>query len=96
MKQVINFLIGHCFLNFGNLSIRQFSRIPMDSEPAPFMANIFLYYENKWPLDAKKDLFKVHPNQLLKKSHHTSKIHLTFLGRLTKLTLFQTTHTLFL
>ena len=35
-------------------------------------------------------------NQLLKKSHHTSKIQPTFLGRLIKLTLFQTTYTLFL
>ena len=33
-------------------------------------------------------------NQLLKKSHRTFKIQPIFLGRLTKLTLFQTTHTL--
>ena len=35
-------------------------------------------------------------NQLLEKSYHTSKIQPIFLGRLTKLTLFHTTPTLFL
>ena len=34
-------------------------------------------------------------SQLLKKSHHTSKIRPIFLGRLTKLALLQATHTLF-
>ena len=35
-------------------------------------------------------------NQLLKKSHRTSKIQPTFLEKLTKFNLFQTTHTFFL
>ena len=35
----------------------------MASDPAPFMANLFLYYfKNKWLLDTKKtDLHKVSP-----------------------------------
>ena len=48
LKLVINFLLDNCFLNFGSLSFRQIIEIPMGSDPAPFMANLFLYYyDNK-------------------------------------------------
>ena len=56
LKLTINFLLDNCFfVKFGNLSFPQITGIPMGSDPAPFMANLFLYYdENKWLLGTKK------------------------------------------
>ena len=57
---IIDFILGNCFLNFGNLSFQEITGISMGSIPAPFMANLFqCYYENKWLLHTKKrDLCK--------------------------------------
>ena len=60
LKLAINFLLDQCYFNVGNLIFRQVIGIPMGSDPAPFMANLFLYfYENKWLESTKKhDLIK--------------------------------------
>ena len=60
LKLAINYLLDNCYFNLGNMSFRQVIGIPMGSDPAPFMANLFLYfYENKWLLELKKkDLHK--------------------------------------
>ena len=47
LKLAINFLLDNCFLvffNFDNLLLWQITGILMGSNPAPFMANLFLYY----------------------------------------------------
>ena len=48
IKDVLEYLMGSCFFTLGNLLFKQVIGIPMGSDPAPFMANLFLYYyENK-------------------------------------------------
>ena len=48
----ISFLRDIFFFNFSNLPFQQIIGIPMGSEPAPFIANLILYYfNNKWLLD---------------------------------------------
>ena len=54
LKLAINFLLDKCFFDFGDFLFWQFTGIPMGSDPAPFTANIFLRYENKWLLETKK------------------------------------------
>lgn len=40
--------MNNCYFKFGNKVLRQIISIPMGSDPAPFIANLFLYYyENK-------------------------------------------------
>mgnify|MGYP001792462320 CR=1 FL=1 len=51
-KDVINalkFLLDNCFFTIGNKVLKQVIGIPMGGDPAPFWANLFLfYYEHKW------------------------------------------------
>ena len=48
--------MNNCFFTFGNKIFRQVIGIPMGSDPAPFMANLFLYhYENIWMKKLKKE-----------------------------------------
>ena len=55
VKSAINYLMGNCFFTCGDCVYRQVIGIPMGSDPAPFMANLFLYhYENKWLQEVKK------------------------------------------
>lgn len=58
IKDALKYLMSSCFFTLGNLLFKQVIGIPMGSDPAPFMANLFLYfYENKWLTDLrKKDL----------------------------------------
>ena len=43
------FLLDNCYFIFGKLLFRQKIGIPREPDPAPFMANLFLYYyEKKW------------------------------------------------
>ena len=47
--------MGNCFFTFGEHVFRQVIGIPMGSDPAPFMANLFLYhYESNWVNNLKK------------------------------------------
>ena len=57
-KQAIKYIMDNCFFKFGNKVFQQTIGIPMGSDPAPFMANLFLYYyEEKWIRKTKrKDL----------------------------------------
>ena len=49
IKAEISFLLDNCYFTFAKLPFRQKIGIPRGSDPAPFMANLFLYYyENKW------------------------------------------------
>ena len=55
LKNAIKYLLDNCFFRFGNKIFRQIIGIPMGSDPAPFLANLFLYfYENKWIRTTKK------------------------------------------
>ena len=55
LKLAINYLLDNCYFTLGTMCFRQLIGIPMGSDPAPFMANLFLYYfENKWLQDTKK------------------------------------------
>ena len=59
LKKSVKYLLNNCFFKFGNIILRQAIGIPMGSDPAPFMANLFLYYfENKWILKMKKSNLK--------------------------------------
>ena len=51
LKLAINFLLDLCFFSVGNCVFHQVIYIPMASDPAPFIVNLFLYYyENMWLL----------------------------------------------
>lgn len=55
LKLAINYLLDNCYFNIGDIVLRQVVGIPMGSDPAPFMANLFLYfYENQYVRDLKK------------------------------------------
>ena len=44
--------MDNCHFTFGEKLFRQIVGIPMGSDPAPFMANLFLYhFENKTRFD---------------------------------------------
>ena len=54
-KHAIKYLMDNCFFTCGGQIFRQIIGIPMGSDPAPFMANLFLYhYESKWMKELKK------------------------------------------
>ena len=49
IKLAIKYLLDNCFFKLGSHVFQQTIGIPMGSDPAPFMANLFLYYyENKY------------------------------------------------
>ena len=51
----MQYLMDNCFFTFGKEVFRQIIGIPMGSDPAPFMANLFLYhYESKWVRNLEK------------------------------------------
>ena len=55
-KDAIKYLMNSCYFTFGGKLFRQVIGILMGSDPAPFMANLFLYYyENKWVRNLKKE-----------------------------------------
>ena len=55
IKVALKYLMNRCFFTFGQKIYRQVIGIPMGSDPAPFMANLFLYhYESKQIKDLKK------------------------------------------
>ena len=55
-KDALKYLMDNCYFTFGEKVFRQVIGIPMGSDPAPFMANLFLYhYESKWVRSLKKD-----------------------------------------
>ena len=49
IKKSIAYLLDNCFFTVGKDIFKQVIGIPMGTDPAPFMANLFLYYyENKF------------------------------------------------
>ena len=55
MKAAVAYLLDNCFFKIGNKLFRQIIGIPMGSDPAPFFANLFLYfYESKWLKELKR------------------------------------------
>ena len=56
IKDAIKYLMGKCYFTFGEKIFRQIIGIPMGSDPAPFMPNLFLYhYESNWIRNLKKN-----------------------------------------
>ena len=56
IKDAIKYLMGNCYFTFGEKIFRQIIGIPMGSDPAPFMANLFLYhYESNWTKNLKQN-----------------------------------------
>ena len=60
LKKAVAYLLENCYFTVGNALFRQLIGIPMGSDPAPFFANLFLYYfENEFLKKLKKsDLSK--------------------------------------
>ena len=49
VKNAIKYLLDNTFFTVGNKLFQQVIGIPMGSDPAPFFANLFLYfYESKY------------------------------------------------
>ena len=56
IKSLLEYVIDNAFFQVGNKVFRQIIGIPMGSDPAPFIANLFLYiYENRFMTNLKKD-----------------------------------------
>ena len=55
IKLALRYLMSNCFFTFGQSVFQQVIGIPMGSDPAPFFANLFLYYyENRWLKNIQK------------------------------------------
>ena len=55
IKAVFDFVIDNAYFQVGSKMFRQIIGIPMGSDPAPFIANLFLYvYENRYMEKLKK------------------------------------------
>ena len=61
MKDAVSYLLSNCYFTVGPKIFCQIIGIPMGSDPAPFFANLFLYYyESRWMNELKKkDLIRV-------------------------------------
>ena len=56
MKEAISYLLSNCYFTVGSKFFCQIIGIPMGSDPAPFFANLFLYYyEREWVNSIKKN-----------------------------------------
>ena len=44
LKETVSYLIQKCYFTIGNLVFKQDIGIPMWIDPAPFWANLFLYF----------------------------------------------------
>ena len=55
VKLALRYLMSNCYFTLGSKTFRQIIGIPMGSDPAPFFANLFLYYyESKWLRNIQK------------------------------------------
>ena len=55
IKSCLEFLINNSFFQVGSKIFRQVIGIPMGSDPAPFFANLFLFFcESRWLKSIKK------------------------------------------
>ena len=56
IKEVMDYIIDNAYFEVSNKIFRQIIGIPMGSDPAPFIANLFLYlYENRFLNKLKKE-----------------------------------------
>ena len=56
IKNAITYLLDNCYFTVGDNVYKQVIGIPMGTDPAPFMANLFLYYyENKFMRELRKN-----------------------------------------
>ena len=56
IKSVLEYVIYNAYFQIGDKVFRQIIGIPMGSDPAPFIANLFLYvYENRFMTNLKKN-----------------------------------------
>ena len=70
LKPANNFLLENCVFNFGDMSFCQVIGIPMVSDPAAFMVNIFLYYyDNKWLLETFWESVSLYKRYVRYKNH---------------------------
>ena len=52
---MVNYLIDNCYVTCGDSLFRQKIGIPMGTDCAPFLANLFLFsYENEWMMRMKQ------------------------------------------
>ena len=63
VKDYISYLLDNCYFTVGKQILEQIIGIPMGSDPAPFMANLFLYYYesqfiNKCRREKNKGVYK--------------------------------------
>jgi len=55
IKDAVSYLLSNSYFTVGTKILCQVIGIPMGSDPAPFFANLFLYYfESRWINDLKK------------------------------------------
>ena len=55
LKEAISFLLHNCFFSIGNILMIQLIGIPMESDPAPFFANLILAHkEANWVKTQRK------------------------------------------
>ena len=53
--EMVNYLINNCYVTCGDKLFRQKIGIPMGTDCAPFLANLFLFsYENEWMMKTAK------------------------------------------
>ena len=56
IKDAVAYLLSNCYFTVGSEIFCQIIAIPKGSDPAPFFANLFLYfYEGKWMNELKKN-----------------------------------------
>ena len=56
IKEAVTYLLSNCYFYVGSKILRQIIGTPMGSDPAPFFANLFLYYyESKWINEIKRN-----------------------------------------
>ena len=56
IKDAVAYVLLNCYFTVGPKMFCQIIGIPMGSDPAPFFANLFLYfYESKWMNELKKN-----------------------------------------
>ena len=56
IKDAVAYLLFNCYFTVGPKIFCQIVGIPMGSDPAPFFANLFLYfYESKWIKRTKEE-----------------------------------------
>ena len=56
LKEAIKFLLHNCFFSIGNIAMIQVIGIPMGSDPAPFLANLFLAQKEADLVKAQREL----------------------------------------